>query len=100
MQSRPADARDDKNLEEEIQSCRHFLVESETQKWRHSVCNFVVNTRTAQFIDENLDRVLDKLKCVAKLNLALGFILKLSKTGISDTFMLTRTTPCWNSQNL
>ena len=100
MQSRPADARDDKNLEEEIQSCRHFLVESEIQKWRLSVFNFVVNTRTAQVIDENLDRVLDKLKCAAKLNLALGFFLKLSKTGNSATFMLTRTTPCWNSQNL
>ena len=38
--------------------------------------NFVVNNLTAQVIAEKLDRVLDKLKCVAKLNLALGFILK------------------------
>ena len=37
---------------------------------------FAVNNLTAQVIEEKLDRVLDILKCVAKLNLALGFILK------------------------
>ena len=67
---------DDQGLREELQSCRHFLVDSEIQKGRHSVFNFAVNNLTAQVIEEKLDRVLDKLKCVAKLNLALGFILK------------------------
>ena len=38
--------------------------------------NFAVNNLTAQVIEEKLDRVLDKLKCVAKPNLALGFIVK------------------------
>ena len=37
--------------------------------------NFVFNNLTAQVIEEKLDRVLDNLKCAAKLNLALGFIL-------------------------
>ena len=86
-------------LREELQSCRHLLVDFEIQKGRHSVFNYAVNNLTAQVIEEKLDRVLDKLKCVAKLNLAPGFILK-SKTGNSDFFMLMRTTPCWNSQNL
>ena len=67
---------DDQSLREELQSCRHFLVDSEIQKGRHSVFNFAVNNLTAQFIEEKLDRVLDELKCVAKLNLAPGFILK------------------------
>ena len=67
---------DDQSFREELQSCRHFLVDSEIQKGRHSVFNFAVNNLTAQVIEEKLDRVLDKLKCVAKLNLALGFILK------------------------
>ena len=71
-----ADAGDDKSLEEELQSCMHFLVDSEIQKGRHSVFNFVVNKLTAQAIEEKLDYVLCKLKCAAKLNLALGFILK------------------------
>ena len=66
---------DDQSLREELQSCRHFLVDSEIQKGRHSVFIFAVNNLAAQVIEEKLDRVLDKLKCVAKLNLALGFIL-------------------------
>ena len=67
---------DDQSLREELESCRHFVVDSEIQKGRHSVFNFAVNNLTAQVIEEKSDRVLDKLKCVAKLNLALGFILK------------------------
>ena len=66
----------DQTLREELQSCRHFLIDSEKQKRRHSVFNFAVNNLTAQVIEEKLDCVLEKLKCVAKLNLALGFILK------------------------
>ena len=50
---------DDQTLREELQSCRHFLVDSEIQKGRHSVFNFVVNSLTAQVIHEKLDRVLD-----------------------------------------
>ena len=67
---------DDQSSREELQSCRHFLVDSELQNGRHSVFNFAVNNLTAQVIEEKLDRVLDKLKRVAKLNLAFDFILK------------------------
>ena len=67
---------DDQSLREELQSCRHFLVDSEIQEGRHSVLNLALNNLTAQVIEEKSDRVLDKLKCVGKLNLALGFILK------------------------
>ena len=84
---------DDQSLREELQSCRLFLVDSEIQKGRDSVFNFVVNNLTAQFIEKKLDRVLDKLKCVAKLNLALGFILKNIEDGKFSYFMLMRTTP-------
>ena len=48
--------------------------------------NFAVNNLTAQVIEEKLDRVLDKLKCEAKLNLALGFILKNIEGGIFRYF--------------
>ena len=71
-----ADAGDDRSLEEELQSCRHFLVDSEIQEGRHSVFNFVVNNLTAHVIEEKLGRVLHKLSCALKLNLALGFILR------------------------
>ena len=77
---------DDQRLREEIHSCKHFLVDSEIQKGRHSVFIFAVNNLTAQVIEVKLDRVLDKLKCVAKLNLALGFILKIIEDGIFRYF--------------
>ena len=67
---------DDQSLREEFQSCSHFLVDSEIQKGRHRVFNFVVNNLTAQVVEEKLDRVLDKLKCAAKPKLVFGFILK------------------------
>ena len=70
-----ADAGDDKSREH-LQSCRHFLVDSEIQRSRHSVFNFVVDNLTAQAIEKKSDRVLDKLKCAAKPNLALGFFLR------------------------
>ena len=70
------DAGDDKSLEEELQSCRQFLVDSELHKGRHSVFNFVVNNLTAQVIEEKSDHVLEKLKCAAKPISPLGFILK------------------------
>ena len=72
---------DDQSLREELRSCRHFLVDSEIQKGRKIVFNFVVNNLTAQVIEEKLDQVLDKLKCEAELNTALGFILKNIKDG-------------------
>ena len=59
-----------------LQSCRYFLVDSELQKRRHSVFNFVVNNLTAQVMKKKLDRVSDKLEYAAKAILALGFILK------------------------
>ena len=67
---------DDQSLREKLQSCRHFLVDSEIQKGSDSLFKFAVNNFTAQVIEEKLDHFLDKLKCVAKFNLALGFILK------------------------
>ena len=72
---------DDRSLREKLQSCKHFLVDSEMQKGKHSVFNFAVNNLTAQVIEEKWDRVLDKLKYVAKPNLALGFILKIVEDG-------------------
>ena len=76
-----ADAGDAESLEEELQSCRPFLVNSEIQKERQNVLNFVVNNLRAQVTVEKMDRFLDKLKCAAKLNLALGFILENIKDG-------------------
>ena len=45
-----ADTGDDKRLEEELQSCRHYLDYSKKQKRRLCVFNFFVNNLTAQVI--------------------------------------------------
>ena len=42
----------DQKLREELQSCRHFLVDSEIQKGRHSVFNFADSNLTAQVIEK------------------------------------------------
>ena len=95
-----ADTGDDKRLEEELQSCRNFLVDSEIEKARHSVFNFAVNNLTAQVFEEKLACFLENLQSAAKLNLAFGFFLKNIEDGKFRYFMLMRTTLCWNSQNL
>ena len=91
---------DDQSLREELQSCKHFLVDSEIQKTRDSVFSFAVNNLTAQVIAEKLDRVLVKLKCVAKLTLALGSILKNIEDGNFRYFYAHENNTCWNSRNL
>ena len=91
---------DDQSLREKLQSCRHFPVDFEIQKGKHSVFNFAVNNLTAQVMEEKLDRVLDKLKCVAKLNLALGFFLKNIEDGKFGDFLLMRTTPLLEQSKL
>ena len=52
------------------------LADAGDDKISEEVFNSVVNNFTAQVIEQKLDRVLDKLKCAAKINLALGFIPK------------------------
>ena len=51
------------------------------------MCSILLSTNSQlRFIEEKLDRVLDKLKCGAKLNLAPGFILKNIEDGMFRYF--------------
>ena len=67
---------DDDNLKEELESCKHFLVDSEFENGRHKVFNFAMSTMDVHRMNEKLDAVFDTLKCAAKLNMAFGFVLK------------------------
>ena len=58
-----------------------FSVDSVMQSWRHKVVNFVMDTQESKYVLEKLDIVFDRLKCAAKLNVALGFVLKKVKNG-------------------
>ena len=67
---------DDADLKEELQACQHFLVDSELEKGRHRVFNFVMSTFDNSLVNKKLDLVFNSLKCAAKVNLAFGFVLK------------------------
>ena len=77
---------DDADLEEELQACQHFLVDSELEKRRHRVFNFAMSTFDNSLITQKLDLVFDGLECAAKVNLAFGFVLKNVEDGSCRRF--------------
>ena len=72
---------EDHNLREELCSCQHFLVDSELERARHKVFNYAVESLHETIVNEKLDHFFNNLKCAAKVNLALGFILKIIEDG-------------------
>ena len=72
---------EDQRLREELRSCQHFLVDSEFERARHKVFNNAVETLNETIVNEKLDHFFSNLKCAAKVNLALGFILKFIEDG-------------------
>ena len=67
---------EDHSFTEELRSCQHFLVDSELQRARHKVFNYAVETLNETVVNEKLDHFFNNLKSAAKVNVALGFILK------------------------
>ena len=67
---------DDADLKEKLQACQHFLVDSELEKGRHRVFNFVMSTFDNSLIINKLDLVFNGLKCATKVNLAFGLVLR------------------------
>ena len=68
---------EDHRLREELRSCQHFLVDSELERTRHKVFNYTVETLIETIVNEKVDHFFNCFKCAAKVNLALGFILKI-----------------------
>ena len=67
---------EDQRLREELRSCQRFLVDSALERARHKVCNYAVETLNETIVNEKLDQFFNNLKCAAKVNSALDFILK------------------------
>ena len=67
---------EDHRLREEMEFCKHFLVNSEIENARHKVFNYALENLNAEIIDEKLDHFFNDLKCAAKVNVAFGFNLK------------------------
>ena len=68
-------------VNQELETCKHFLVDSEIDNGRHRVFNCAREILDAHTLSHKVDTVFEKLKCAAKLNLSLGFVLKNSEDG-------------------
>ena len=67
---------DDQNLREELESCKHFLTDTEMENGRHRVFNFAMSSFDMSLLNDKLHYVFKELKCDAKVNLAFRFVLK------------------------
>ena len=63
-----------KNFQGELHSCRHFLVYCDFEKTRLNVFGYAPETLLTKFVEETLDKVLEKLNCAGNVNFAFGFI--------------------------
>ena len=69
-----------------MESCKHFLADTEMENGRHRVFNFGVSSFDISLLNDKLDYVFKELKCAAKVNLAFGFVLKNNEDGMCRYF--------------
>ena len=77
---------DDQILREELESCKHFLTDTEMENGRHRVFNFAMSSFDLSLLNDKLDYVFKELKCAAKVNLAFGLVLKNIEDGMCRYF--------------
>ena len=77
---------DDQSLREELESCKHFLTDTELKNGRHRVFNFAMSSFDISLLSDKQDYVFKELKCAAKVNLAVGFVLKNIDDGMCRYF--------------
>ena len=68
-------------LRDELEACQHFLTDTEMENGRHKVFNYQLSKLDPNLVNEKLDQVFEKLGCAAKINIALGFVLRYIETG-------------------
>ena len=66
----------DQELREELTTCKHFLVDSELVRGRKHVFNIASNRIDSSFLKDKLQHVYENLQCAAKINMALGLVLR------------------------
>ena len=77
---------DNQSSREELESCKHFLTDTEMENGRHRVFNFAMSSFDRSLLNDKLDYVFKELKCAAKVNLAFGFVLKNIEEGMCRYF--------------
>ena len=68
-------------IKEELSACQVFLVVTEMENGRHKVFNFQMSMLDTKILNEELEEVFNKLDSAAKINIALGFVLRIFETG-------------------
>ena len=69
-----------------MESCKHFLTDTELENGRRRVFNFAMSTFDISSLNDKLHYVFKELKCAAKVNIAFGFILKNIEDGMCRYF--------------
>ena len=77
---------DDQSLREELESCKHFLTDTEMKNGRQRVFKFAMSSFDMSMLNDKLDYVFKETKCAAKVNLAFGFVLKNIEDGMCRYF--------------
>ena len=67
---------DGQSLREELESCKHFLTDTEMENGKHCVFNFSMSSFDISLLKVKLDYVFKELKRAKKVNLAFGLVLK------------------------
>ena len=67
---------DNQNLREELETCKHFLTDTELENGRHRVFNIANLSFDISSLNDKQDYVFKELKFAAKIKLAFGFVLK------------------------
>ena len=67
---------DSDQLRDELNACQHFLTDAEMENGCHKVFNFQLSKLELNLVNEKLDQVFEKLDCAAKINIALGYVLR------------------------
>ena len=77
---------DDQSLREELESCKHFLTDTEMENGRHRFFNFAKSSFDISLLNGKFDYVFKELKFAAKVNIAFGFVLENFEDGMCRCF--------------
>ena len=70
---------DDDNLQKQLETCKHFLVDFEKANEKHKSFMFAMDSHNPHLLNEKPDIVFESLKSAKKLNIAFGCVLKKSR---------------------
>ena len=77
---------DNQSLKKEIENSKDVLMESDMQNMRQRVFKYAKEILDANILNQELDRVIKKLKCVADQKVPFGSVLKIVEDGICQFY--------------